>query len=101
MQPVRARPRTPGLVYTSLALVITVLLALFALTATQPPPPTIAEFAPQAVEQITESPQDGFERGAGQSTLEGGEIDPLTGLPRAVLTSTVDVARVRNCVGDP
>src|SRR2546427_174274 len=46
------RPRTPGLVYTALAVALVVIVAIVALTARQTPPPTIAEFAPQAQQQI-------------------------------------------------
>ena len=46
-----------------------VTLALTALTSRQPPPPTIAEFAPQSVENITDAPTDQSSsagRGAGE-----------------------------------
>lgn len=43
------RPRSPGIVFGSIALALIVLLAIFALSQRQPPPPTIAEFAPQGV----------------------------------------------------
>src|SRR5687768_18605029 len=47
------RPRGPGMTYAVLALVILILLAVLTLSSRQPPPPTIAEFAPQSVENIT------------------------------------------------
>ena len=44
-----ARPRTPALVFGAIAAAIAVLVGAVALTSRQSPPPTIAEFAPQAV----------------------------------------------------
>ena len=94
------RPRTPGVAYTALAAAFVVVLAALALTARQPAPPTIAEFAPQAVQQITvpDVTESSSERGAGggpglDAGVQGGEsID---------MRAQIDVARVRNCVGDP
>src|SRR5688572_17628614 len=93
------RPRTPGYAYTILAVTLVVLLATVALTARQPPPPTIAEFAPQAVENITDAPDDqssssGRAGGAGGA---GGE----TPTPPPVDAPVIEQARVRKCVGDP
>ena len=86
------RPRGPGFTYTVLALVLVVLVAALALTARQPPPPTIAEFAPQAVEQITESPDDqsssvgrgpgGTGDGLGDGGDDGGVGAPLESADR-------------------
>src|SRR5689334_12914902 len=52
------RPRGPGAIYAALALGVILLLAILAVTPRQPPPPTIVEFAPQAVEQITDIQTD-------------------------------------------
>src|SRR5207244_411943 len=63
----------------------------------QPPPPTIAEFAPQAVEQITDSPND--QNAAAGSGPRAGAAEASSAA--ATANSTVSVVRVRRCVGDP
>src|SRR5688572_27116309 len=73
-----ARPRTPGAVYAVMSVVLVVLVGALALTARQTPPPTIAEFAPQAVEQITESSRDRGGTGAGASG-ENAALDEVAG----------------------
>src|SRR5687767_3350409 len=55
---IRRHPRGPSVLYSGVSLTLVVLLASVALTARQPPPPSIAEFAPQAVEQITDAPAE-------------------------------------------
>src|SRR5688572_9616548 len=96
----RQRPQAPGLVYTALALILLVMLAAFALTSRQPPPPTIAEFAPQAIENITDAPNDQSSssgRGGGTGGAGGGLETPEPP-PDA---QQINVPRVRRCVGDP
>ena len=104
-------PKSPGVIYSVIAVSMVVLLGTLALSSRQPPPPTIAEFAPQAVEQITDAPsgQAGTSGGGGP----GGECPPgqlvcdpsqtgseggLGGLPEE---EPIDVPRVRKCVGQP
>src|SRR5687767_15731781 len=55
VQATQTRPRSPGVAYTVVTVALAVLVGTLALTSRQMPPPTIAEFAPQAVEQITDS----------------------------------------------
>ncbi len=97
----RRGPRTPGLVFTGIAVVLLTTLVAIALTTRQPPPPTIAEFAPQAIEQIKEAPTEQlseFGSGDGGSGFAGTETrSPESALPKSV----IDVPRVRRCVGDP
>lgn len=117
-----SRPRTPGLVNTAVVGVVVALVATVALTARQQPPPTIAEFAPQAVEQIEESlPEQAQAPGSaaggggsqpgetateaptGAATEPEGEAEPTEG-PSAAPSpepSPIDEPRVRQCVGDP
>src|SRR5688572_27888070 len=92
------RPRTPGILFAAAALVLVIVVGVFGLTARRPSPPTIAEFAPQASEQIlTESEEQGFEAGHGATAATPTpEIDPETGLPTGSKI-TIDVARVRAC----
>ena len=101
------RPKTPGAVHSIVTLALIVGLATFALTARQPPPPTIAEFAPQAVEQITDAPTDQASKsgvgGAGDCSpgqvCEGGAGAGDAGLDQ--VTERINVPRVRRCVGQP
>src|SRR5687767_11071042 len=93
------RPRTPGIVYGAATIVLLVVLASIALSTRQPPPPTIAEFAPQAVEQITEADQTGTASVGGSGVRDLGATQPTPAPER--LEATIDVPRVRRCVGDP
>jgi hypothetical protein len=104
-----------------LTLAIAVLLAAVTLTTRQPPPPAIAEFAPQAAEQIKEQPKEQssqFGSGAGPgdcppgAVCDAGQGDGVgaggatttTTAPAAVNSSlppVVGPASVRRCVGNP
>lgn len=93
-----ARPRTPGVVMGIVAVVLLVLIAGLALTQRQPPPPSIAEFAPQAVDNITEAPSDqGASQGRGEGTGTGG----ASATTPAPSPTPISVLSVRKCVGDP
>ena len=50
-----SRPRTPALVLGSIVVAVSVVVGAVALTSRQQTPPTIAEFAPQAVAQIKQA----------------------------------------------
>src|SRR5687768_14418347 len=92
------RPRSPGVVYGVAFLVLMVLVGTVALTSRQAPPPTIAEFAPQAVEQIQQSdPGQASSSGRGQGTGAGtgGGGAPVE-VPEE-LERPLDVPRVRRC----
>src|SRR5437763_16934835 len=108
----RDRPRGPGIVYASLTVVLLILIAAIALTARQPPPPSIAESAPQAVEQIKQAPTEQSSRfgsaGGGSGPGEPGAGAGGGGAAPSAAPVTVppppkpiDVARVRRCIGDP
>ena len=102
------RPRGPGLVYAGVAAVMAVAIGAFTLTAVQQPPPTIAEFAPQAVERIEEAPT---EQSSGHGSGADGECPPGVegceavrpgAAPGGVPTAArIDVARTHRCVGTP
>jgi hypothetical protein len=95
------RPRTPGIVYTALAVAMAVVVAVIAISANQPPPPTIAEFAPQALEQIKEAPAE-QSGDAGQADGQGGGARQAAQLAAAKrLLPPIDAPRVRRCVGNP
>src|SRR5438552_134929 len=104
------KPRAPALLYTALSVAILIAVAAVALSARQPPPPTIAEFAPQATQEITKADLSQTGRsgigangectgsspcapGTGNGGGGGGEVASPGGGPR--------VARVRRCIGDP
>ena len=107
-QPAVPRPRTPALVLGGLVLAVSVLVAAVALTSRQAAPPAIAEFAPQAVEQIKQALNDQNpdlspgEPGAEQPR----STPPPTPTPSAGSTPTsgpakIVVPRVRQCIGNP
>jgi hypothetical protein len=117
----QARPRTPAFVQIGLAVGIAVLLAAVTLTTRQPPPPAIAEFAPQAVEQIKETPKEQaseFGSGAGLGDCppgskcaagDGAGIGGAGGVGKgdggpAATTTTVPKPpppSTKRCVGEP
>lgn len=98
------RPRTPGLFYTAITLVVVLLVGIVSLTHAQPPPPTIAEFAPQAVEQIEDAPDEQTsEFGTGEDGTLGDRTAAPTPRPDDDTGGAppIDVPRVRRCIGDP
>ncbi len=85
-------------------------MATVALTARQAPPPTVAEFAPQAVEQIEEAlpeqadapgPPQGGAGGPGEPEAEASEEATDGPAEEVAEEAVIEVARVRACVGDP
>ncbi len=96
-----ARPRGPGVLYSALALVLLIVLSVVSLTTLQPPPPTIAEFAPQALEQIEEAPEEqtsDFGTGEGGAGVPGDEPGSVEAAPT---DPPIDIPRIRRCIGDP
>src|SRR5687767_4159507 len=75
------------------------------MTAREPPPPTIAEFAPQSVENITDAPDDqSSSAGTGAGECQAGQACGVGSSGPGVVETTpapIQVARVRRCVGDP
>jgi hypothetical protein len=81
-------------------------VAALALPASQTPPPSIAEFAPQAQEQITDAPDaQTSESGEGPGSDGGGPgTGTTTTLPSQQTTTTlppVERPRTNRCVGTP
>ena len=109
----RRKSRSAGLTHTSIALALFVSMAVLAATPARQDPPSIAEFAPQPREQITQAPP---EQTSDFGSGEGGEA---TGDPAAAPSESeappseqpsepepseeapIERARVRRCVGDP
>ena len=98
-----------GLNGAALAIVV-LLVAAIALPASQTPPPAIAEFSPQAQEQITDAPpEQSSDLGEGEGGGSGGSADGTTTTTSttAVPTTTpdgkpiIDRGAVRRCVGNP
>lgn len=106
-----ARPRSPGFVYAALSLVMLLVVTILALTSRQDAPPSIAELAPQAQEQIKEAPDEqssAFGSGEGGEGGEGGGTTTTTtapppdpGAPPTTPPPVIDEPRVRRCVGNP
>lgn len=103
-----ARPRTPALVLGTLATALAVVVAAVALTSRGSSPPTIAEFAPQAVQQIKKA----LDRQPAEQPGRGTAVPPPSPPPSSApagggpsssptAARTVLLPRVRQCVGDP
>ena len=99
-------PRLPALVQAGAVGVVLAVVAAVSLTARQPPPPTVAEYAPQAVAQIQQAPPE--------QTVDPGRSSATTttavpGSPEALAASSttsitrpvIDQPRVRQCAGTP
>lgn len=100
------RPRGPGIAFTALATVAVLLLGLVALNATQTPPPTVAEFAPAALDQIKKAPdRQGSDVGNGANGGKNGAGKAPSATPTPTITPTpkldVNQAAVHLCVGNP
>ena len=106
-----ARPRVPALVLGSVVLALAVLVAAVALTARQAAPPAIAEFAPQAVEQIKQTldeqapavtpDTEGGADGTGPSAAPSPSASAGPSPSPSPSTAPIIVPRVRQCVGSP
>ena len=94
------RPRGPGVVYAALSTALAVMVGTIALRATQTPPPTIAEFAPQAQALIEDAPDEQTSQFGSRDGGLGGTTDP-TPPPVGADGQFIDAPRVRRCVGDP
>jgi hypothetical protein len=94
-------------VYAALTVAILVVLASLALTARQPAPPSIAEFAPQAQHPIRQAPRQltsaiGSSPGAATGAPTTTSTTTSTTLaPNAAPPTTIDLPAVHHCVGNP
>lgn len=89
------------LIYGGLAGLLLIVIAGMALVLVPPSPPQVAEFAPQAQEQIEDSLEDQSSQfGSGAGACAAGQVCDFTDLmPRA--RAVVEKTRVRRCVGNP
>ena len=104
------RGRTPALVQAVVVAVVLAVVAAVSLSARQPPPPSVAEYAPQAVAQIQQAPPElSLDQGRGASTTTTAPPDVGgrggSGASSVSTTSTtrevLEKPRLRKCVGDP
>lgn len=98
------RPRTPALVLGAVVVALVVLVGAVALTARQLSPPAIAEFAPQAIEQIKHALNDLSPDSPGKAApTPSASPRPSTspGSTSSPGPKDIVVPRVRQCVGNP
>ncbi|MDT7571203.1 MAG: hypothetical protein QOE05_1377 [Actinomycetota bacterium] len=101
------RPRTPSIVLGSVVVALSVLVAAVALTSRAQTPPSVAEFAPQPVQQIKkaldEQPEEVPDKGLGAGSNASPPPRPTSGPGASPLPSppTLVVPRIRQCVGNP
>src|SRR5581483_7090093 len=104
--------RSPGIVFGALSAVILVLVAALTVTASRNGPPAIAEYAPQAAQQIKQAPLEQTSNVGGAAGAEGEETTtttttapppPAAGAGPTTTTTepTIERPRVRRCVGNP
>jgi hypothetical protein len=107
--------RSAGLVHGGLLGALVLVIATVALVARPAAPPAIAEFAPQAIEQIKDAPPGQSSKfGAGGEGACLDALDTECGTPEqrqaAAASSTtttttpenvIEVPRVKRCIGDP
>ncbi len=88
--------------YASLAAIILLVIAAIALVVVPPSPPSVAEFAPQATEQIDQAPdQQSSQFGSGVGACGTGQVCEGQDAAIAPPKKVIERARVRRCVGDP
>lgn len=104
-----ARPRSPGLAYLAVLTVLLLIVVLVARVNRAAPPPTIAEFAPTAIEQIKKPPEEqasdvGQDLGiTGDEAASEGPYDESLVDPELddELGDGEEIPPVRRCVGTP
>ncbi len=101
----RRQSRAATFLYGGLAALILLVVAAVALVVVPPSPPQVAEFAPQAVDQIEDAPnrQSSQFGSGGVWVCAVGQVCEVPGgqSAQAAQRRVVEKARVRRCVGDP
>ena len=104
------RPRTPSLVFGTVLLALSVLVATVALTSRGQTPPAVAEFALQPVQQIKKAldaqPDSTADKGLGAGSNASPSASPHAAArastsPAATAPVTVLAGRQRQCIGSP
>lgn len=96
------RPKAPGAAALSFTLALALLVALIGIQSRSTPPPTVAQFAPQAVKQIKEAPKEQSSRfGEGDGEGIDGQGDLEGGTPPTTIATNERKPVTRRCVGDP
>jgi hypothetical protein len=96
-----SRPKAPGTAALSFTVILALLVALIGIQSRSTPPPTVAQFAPQAVKQIKEAPKEQSSRfGEGDGKGVDGQGDS-GGAPPTTIAPDVRKIVTRRCVGDP
>ncbi|HVL32820.1 MAG TPA: hypothetical protein VM600_04485 [Actinomycetota bacterium] len=91
----------PSLVFLSIATALGLVIALLPRTGNQPPPPTVAEFAPQAAREIRKSqPDQSSNSGDGAGRCEEGQ-DCSSPEDKEEEPPVIEVPQVKQCFGDP
>ncbi len=91
------------LIYGGIAGALLIVIAALALVLVPPSPPQVAEFAPQAQEQIQDAPNQQSSRfGSGAGACAAGQACEAPGASSIAQKKTIiEKARVRRCLGDP
>jgi len=94
--------RGPGVVFTAIAVAATLTLGVVALDASQSSPPAVAEFAPAALNQVKNAPNQLGAQGAPSSSPTPTPTPSSRGhTPSPSATPSIDQAAVFACVGNP
>ncbi len=98
------QPKTVPLIYGGLSALLLIAIAALALVFVPPSPPSVAEFSPQAEEQIENAPeQQSSQFGSGAGACAVGQVceEGTAGRQAQGSRKIIEKARVRRCVGDP
>ncbi len=105
MIPRKRQSKSVTIAYASIASIILLVIIAIALIVVPPSPPSVAEFAPQAQEQIVQAPnQQSSQFGSGAGSCAAGQVcegSDAVGSAIAPPKKVIEKARVRRCVGDP
>jgi hypothetical protein len=102
-KPSRKVSRAPGIAFLAIAAVVATFVAALPRTGNQAPPPTVAEFAPDAAREIRKALQGQTSRfGSGPGGCEEGESCPgPTTSAKPLATPEITPPATRQCVGNP
>ncbi|MHB8513317.1 MAG: type 1 periplasmic-binding domain-containing protein [Actinomycetota bacterium] len=96
-----ARPAAPSIVYIAIASAIAVVIALLPRTGNQPPPQTVAEFAPQASKEIRQTQSETYSGGGGCASADCKKNQDKNKVATPPPPPPIKVPLVKQCYGDP